>query len=106
MRLLRTFVVDERAELLARGIRLITIGDEARLPRLVRAALTAVKQRTRRNRAMTLCLALSYGGARRSSPPHERSPRPRRVPACCPDAIDEARFAARSTRARCRRSIS
>ena len=38
MRLLRTFLVDERAELAARGIRLMTIGDEARLPALVRAA--------------------------------------------------------------------
>ena len=62
MRLLRTFLLDECAELVARGIRLTTIGDEARLPRLVRGALAVVKQRTRRNRAMTLCLALSYGG--------------------------------------------
>jgi undecaprenyl diphosphate synthase len=94
MRLLRTFLLDECAELVARGIRLTTIGDEARLPRLVRAALAVVKQRTRRNRAMTLCLALSYGGreaiiaaARTLAGAAARAGLP-------PDAIDEASFTA------------
>jgi undecaprenyl diphosphate synthase len=93
MRLLRTFLVDECAELVARGIRLTTIGDETRLPRLVRGALAVVKQRTRRNREMTLCLALSYGGreaiiaaARVLAATAARAGLP-------PEAIDEARFA-------------
>src|SRR5262249_10828369 len=32
MRLLRAFVIDEAAELMARGIRIVTVGDLARLP--------------------------------------------------------------------------
>jgi undecaprenyl diphosphate synthase len=94
MRLLRAFLLDECAELVARGIRLTTIGDEARLPRLVRGALAAVKQRTRRSRAMTLCLALSYGGreaiiaaARALAAAAARAGAP-------PGTIDEASFAA------------
>ena len=62
MRLLRRFVLEERAELAARGIRLITIGDTARLPLFVRGPLAALVDATRANRGMTLCLALSYGG--------------------------------------------
>jgi undecaprenyl diphosphate synthase len=62
MRLLRRFVLEERAELAARGIRLVTIGDAARLPAFVRAPLAALTDATRANRGMTLCLALSYGG--------------------------------------------
>ena len=62
MRLLRRFVLEERAELAARGIRLMTIGDEARLPAFVRGPLAALTEATRANRGMTLCLALSYGG--------------------------------------------
>jgi undecaprenyl diphosphate synthase len=62
MRLLRRFVLEERAELATRGIRLMTIGDEARLPAFVRGPLAALTEATRANRGMTLCLALSYGG--------------------------------------------
>ena len=62
MRLLRRFVLEECAELAARGIRLMTIGDEARLPAFVRGPLAALTESTRANRGMTLCLALSYGG--------------------------------------------
>jgi len=62
MRLLRRFVLEERAELAARGIRLTTIGDAGRLPAFVRGPLAALEQATRANRGMTLCLALSYGG--------------------------------------------
>ena len=39
MQLLRTFLIAERDEVAARGIRLVTIGDETRLPDLVRAPL-------------------------------------------------------------------
>jgi undecaprenyl diphosphate synthase len=62
MRLLGAFAVDERAELLARGVRVVTIGDLGRLPALARAPLAALVAATARNRALTLCLALSYGG--------------------------------------------
>jgi len=62
MALLRTFLIAERAELLSAGIRVVAIGDEARLPRLVRMPLSLLRQSTARNEGMTLCLALSYGG--------------------------------------------
>jgi undecaprenyl diphosphate synthase len=61
MRLLRAFVIDERAEILGRGIRLVTIGDRRRLPRFARAPLAALEAASAGNRDMTLCLALSYG---------------------------------------------
>jgi undecaprenyl diphosphate synthase len=62
MHLLGTFLREEQAELMTRGIRLVTIGDDFRLPAPVRALLAAVKAATIRNRGMILCLALSYGG--------------------------------------------
>jgi undecaprenyl diphosphate synthase len=62
MRLLASFVGGERDELLARGIRVVTIGDLARLPRFARAPLAALEVASAGNRDMTLCLALSYGG--------------------------------------------
>jgi undecaprenyl diphosphate synthase len=62
MQLLLRFVLQERAELNARGIRLTTIGDETRLPVYVRGPIAALTEATRANRGMTLCLALSYGG--------------------------------------------
>jgi undecaprenyl diphosphate synthase len=62
MRLLHRFVVEQRGELAARDIRLVTIGDPARLPAFVRGPLAALAEATRANRGMTLCLALSYGG--------------------------------------------
>jgi undecaprenyl diphosphate synthase len=61
MRLLAQFLVDERAELMARGIRLVTIGRTAALPTVVRDLLEDVMRETAGNGAMTLCLALSYG---------------------------------------------
>jgi undecaprenyl diphosphate synthase len=62
MRLLASFVAGERDELLARGIRVVTIGELARLPRFARAPLAALEVASAGNRQMTLCLALSYGG--------------------------------------------
>jgi undecaprenyl diphosphate synthase len=92
MRLLRSFLLDECAELVARGIRLTTIGDEARLPRLVRGALGVVKQRTRRNCAMTLCLALSYGGREAIVAAARALATAAAQAGLPPGAVDEARF--------------
>jgi undecaprenyl diphosphate synthase len=61
MRLLARFLVEERAELMARGIRLCSIGDQQRLPASVRGPLALLQAATARGREMTLCLALSYG---------------------------------------------
>jgi undecaprenyl diphosphate synthase len=62
MQLLRDYVLDERAEIMDNGIRLIAIGDVDRLPDFVRHPLEALMLDSAGNRAMTLCLALSYGG--------------------------------------------
>src|SRR4029077_228948 len=62
MQLLRDYVIDERAEIMDNGIRLIAIGEVDRLPDFVRETLEALVRDSSGNRAMTLCLALSYGG--------------------------------------------
>ena len=62
MRLLREYVIAERAEIMDNAIRLVTIGDLDRLPGLVREPLDALVRESAGNPAMTLCLALSYGG--------------------------------------------
>jgi undecaprenyl diphosphate synthase len=62
MRLLREYVIAERAEIMDNAIRLITIGDADRLPGLVREPLDSLVRESADNKAMTLCLALSYGG--------------------------------------------
>jgi undecaprenyl diphosphate synthase len=62
MHLLARFALQERAELLARRIRVLTMGDLRRLPAPARLALAALELASAKNRGMTLCLALSYGG--------------------------------------------
>ena len=64
MRLLRAFLIDEWAEILGRGIRLVTIGDRRRLPPFVHAPLAALEVASAANRGMTLCLALFRLGIR------------------------------------------
>jgi undecaprenyl diphosphate synthase len=62
MLLLVEFLEKEQQELLDNAIRLNAIGDLARLPAEVGQRLTAVRQATAGGKAMTLTLALSYGG--------------------------------------------
>jgi len=62
MQLLRDYVIEERAEIMENGIRLIAIGDVDRLPDFVRGPLESLMHDSANNRDMTLCLALSYGG--------------------------------------------
>jgi undecaprenyl diphosphate synthase len=62
MRLFQRFLMTEGKRLMKRGIRVITIGEVARLPAAVRLALTEMVALTAGNRAMTVALALSYGG--------------------------------------------
>jgi undecaprenyl diphosphate synthase len=94
MRLLRRFVIAERAELSARGIRLVTIGDQARLPAFVRGPLAALTTATRANRGMTLCLALSYGGRESIVRAAQRLARAAVAGRVRPEAIGEAQLAA------------
>ncbi len=62
MALLEDFLVSERDELIARGIRLRAIGRRHRLPPRVRGVLEEVMRDTADLEQMTLTLALSYGG--------------------------------------------
>ena len=62
MSLLKRFLVQETEELLENNIRLNTIGQVNRLPEDVRKTLAQVMDATSQNTAMTLNLALSYGG--------------------------------------------
>jgi len=94
MRLLVRFVVEERTELMARGIRLTTIGDQDRLPAFVRGPLAALVAATRDNRSMTLCLALSYGGRESIVRAARRLARAVAAGRLAPEAIDEAHVAA------------
>jgi undecaprenyl diphosphate synthase len=62
MLLLREFLLNERDEIVGNGIRLNAIGNLGRLPALVRAVLDPLRRDSSSNDAMTLTLALSYGG--------------------------------------------
>jgi undecaprenyl diphosphate synthase len=62
MGLLREFLVTEAGEILDRQIRLVAIGDLARLPEAVREVLDPLRGASAGNQKMTLALALSYGG--------------------------------------------
>jgi undecaprenyl diphosphate synthase len=62
MELLAEFLDSELPEMMANGIRLHAIGDLERLHANVREKLAAVRSKTAANAAMTLTLALSYGG--------------------------------------------
>jgi undecaprenyl diphosphate synthase len=62
MHLLRRYLIEERSEILDNDIRLITVGDVRRLPRMVLRPLVDLMEASANNRGMTLCLALSYGG--------------------------------------------
>ena len=62
MELLRRYLIQERAEILDNGIRLVTVGEPERLPRHVREPLTELMAASSHNEGMVLCLALSYGG--------------------------------------------
>jgi undecaprenyl diphosphate synthase len=62
MHLLHEFLVTERDEILSNGIRLTAIGEPERLPGFVRDALVELREASKHNDKMVLCLALSYGG--------------------------------------------
>lgn len=62
MELLRDYLEGERAEILDNDIRLRAIGDVSRLPAIAREPLDALIADSAQNSAMTLTLALSYGG--------------------------------------------
>jgi undecaprenyl diphosphate synthase len=62
MVLLRDFLLSEKDEILDNRIRLNAVGNLGRLPALVRAVLDPLRSASEDHDAMTLTLALSYGG--------------------------------------------
>lgn len=52
----------ETNDLMRNRVRLLQIGDASRLPQDLQRELTRVKERTRENDGLTLCLAINYGG--------------------------------------------
>ena len=62
MKLLSQYLDSEIEELHSNGIRLSTIGEITRLPKPLQSKLATAKEKTRNNKAMTLNIALSYGG--------------------------------------------
>ncbi len=62
MTLLRRYLLTETKRLMKRDIRVVAVGDLERLPVPVREALSHAVEVTGQNRAMTLAIALSYGG--------------------------------------------
>jgi len=62
MGLLSRYLRSELATMLKNGIRLRVIGEIERLPAAIRKVLRDILQKTSANTAMTLTLALSYGG--------------------------------------------
>ena len=62
MGLLRHYLRGEIAELHKQGVRLVVIGDRARLAPDIVTLIDNAEQLTRRNARLTLIIALSYGG--------------------------------------------
>jgi undecaprenyl diphosphate synthase len=64
MRICAQFAEENRAEFVERGVAVQIIGDLDEVPTLTRRAMERLVADTRGGRAMTLALALSYGGRR------------------------------------------
>ena len=60
-RLLKKYLVNERAELIANNVRLSAVGNLTGLPADVQAELQRTRDLTARNSGLNLCLALNYG---------------------------------------------
>jgi undecaprenyl diphosphate synthase len=60
--ILQDYLISQRPDMLAKGIRLETIGDLTPFPKELIAILNETKQLTANGRGITLVLALNYGG--------------------------------------------
>jgi undecaprenyl diphosphate synthase len=93
LRLLRHFLVVERAELMEQNVRLAVIGRRDGLHAGVLAELDRTIRQTAANTGMTLCLAVNYGGRTEIADAARRLARDVRDGRLDPDEVDEARFA-------------
>jgi len=95
MDLLRDYCTRERATLMDNEIRLNTIGELSRLPDATREAITKLVDETAGNHAMTLTLALDYGGREEIVMAVRRLALEVKAKRLSPDAIDEGAINAR-----------
>ena len=62
MRLYRSYLIQERKEIMENNIRFVNIGQQDRLPKYVQKELDKSVEHSANNTGMTLCLALNYSG--------------------------------------------
>jgi undecaprenyl diphosphate synthase len=93
MRLLRHFLVVERAELMDQNVRLTMIGLRDGLPTDVLREFEQTAQATAGNEGMTLCLAVNYGGRSEIGDAARRLAEDVRASRVEPAQVDEAMFA-------------
>ena len=93
MRLLRHYLVVERAELMEQNVRLRMIGRREGLPSDVLEEFDRTARLTADNDGMALCLAVNYGGRSEISDAAQRLAEDVRQGRLDPSEIDEERFA-------------
>ena len=93
MRLLRRFLVVERAELMEQNVRVTMIGRRDGLPAEVLDEFDRTAEMTAGNTGMVLCLAVNYGGRTEIADAARRIAEDVRAGTLAPEQVDEARFA-------------
>jgi undecaprenyl diphosphate synthase len=93
LRLLRHFLVVERALLMKQGVRLVMIGRREGLPADVLDEFDRTVRMTASNPGMTLCLAVNYGGRTEIADAARRLAADARAGMVDPDRVDEDLFA-------------
>ncbi len=94
MDLLGEFIIEEWQEIMERDIRVVHLGELRRVPAEVRDKLRALEKASRRNRSMTLALALSYGAREEIVRTARNLVRRARAGKVVPTEVDCERFAA------------
>jgi undecaprenyl diphosphate synthase len=89
MRLLRDFVIEERAEIMENNISFKSIGQLERLPEDVRAEIEKTIEMSAGNTGLVLTLALSYGGRAEITDAARRIAREVKAGTLSPDDVDE-----------------
>lgn len=95
MGLLRLYLRNEVANLHKNGIRLRVVGDRSRLSRDINALIDESEAKTANNTALTLVLALSYGGRQEIADAARRLAQDVAMGRLDADSIDEDALAAR-----------
>jgi len=93
MQLFHRYLVTETKRLMKRGIRILALGDTERLPARLRQVLAETVAATQDNDAMTVALALSYGGRQDVISAARKIARAAAAGELNPDQIDEGVFA-------------